>query len=42
MIRNNRPQEAGLGDETPPPTMIQPTRKMKRPEQAVQKRKAKR
>jgi len=42
MIRNDRPQEAGIGDETPPPTMIKPMRKMKRPEQPMQKRKAKR
>jgi hypothetical protein len=42
MMRNRRPQEAGIGDVTPPPTMIKQMRKMKRQEQAMQKRKNKR
>jgi hypothetical protein len=41
-MRQRRPQEAGVGEVTPPPTMIRPMRKMKRMEQKMQKRKAKR
>lgn len=41
-MRKGRPQEAGVGDETPPPTMIRQMRKAKRKEAPAQKRKAKR
>lgn len=42
MMRKGRPQEAGVGDETPPPTMIKPMRKMQRQQKQMQKRKGKR
>jgi len=42
MMRQTRPQEAGVGEVTPPPTMIKPMRKMQRQQKQMQKRKGKR